>query len=574
MLRDAADPALLLARSAPRGRLVALLVLMLLTSLSEGVGLVMLVPLLAALDTGGGGVSALLPGALGGWLEAVTLPVLLGLFLLLIALRAALLQWRLVRAVQLERGMVAELRGRLLQALLNAEWGVASAMGRGTMTARLHADIDRTGYGIHHLAGMFSVIITGLIALGAACVLSGRVALAMGLCGVLIVVLHARLRRLSVRLGRELTEGQEHFHTRIAETLSGLRLIKLHRRESQEAERAAMIERALASGVIRHQRVSGLGRAALQTGGAMVLVLVVWLAVEHWAVPPLVLLPLVVVFARLLPLLGVLQNHWEGWLFVRPSVSAVMETIAGLEAAAEPADRPGHAEECARPSCAIALQDVVLLYPDRVQAGIDGITCELPVGSLTLLKGPSGAGKSTLADVLSGLAVPQQGAILLDGVPIPATHRRAWRRHVAYMPQHPWLFSATIRENLLWSAPGADAQAISRALQDASADFVLGWPEGLDTRVGDDGRQLSGGERQRIALARCLLLQPALLILDEPASALDPDNAAAVMCAVEHLRGRHTLLVISHGDGFAARADQILHMDAGRLVSIPCSGQS
>ena len=571
-LRAAGGPALLLARQAPPGRVAVLLVLMLLTSLSEGVGLVMLVPLLAALDTGSAAASTFLPGAFGVWLDALPLAGLLGIFVLLIALRSVLLQARLVRGVQLERGLVAQLRGRLLRALLHAEWGVANAMGRGTMMARLHADIDRTGYGIHQLAGLFSVTITGMIALAAAFVLSARVALAIGLCGVVIVLLHAGLRRLSVRLGRELTEGQEKFHDRIGETLSGLRLIKQHRRESAEAGRVAVIEQALAAGVIRHQRLSGLGRAALQTGGALVLALVVWVAVVRWAVPPLVLLPLVAVFARLLPLLGVLQNHWEGWLFVRPSVQAVMDTIATLEASGEPPETPDDAETLGRPVQAIAVLDATLLYPERDQAGIAGVSCVLPVGSLTLLAGPSGAGKSTLADVLAGLAVPQQGAILLDGVPLPAEQRQAWRRHVAYMPQNPWLFSATIRENLLWAAPDADTPAIYRALRDASADFVLGWPEGLDTKVGDDGRQLSGGERQRIALARCLLLEPALLILDEPASALDPENASAVMRAVEKLRGRLTMLVISHDDGFAASADQTLHIVAGRMVAMPLTG--
>lgn len=579
-LLAAFGPAADLLRLVPPLRLALVLALMLLASLSEGVGLVMLVPLLAALDDGAMALPGFFPQGWAEWMAGIPFPALLGGFVLLVALRSLLVQLRMVRVLVMERTLVADLRARLLRALLNARWGAVGSMGRGAVLARLHADVDRVGHGMHQLMGMFSVGITIPIGVGAGFLLSPRVALAIGVCGAGIILLHAGVRRLSVRLGQELNASHERLYSQIGELLSGLRLIKQHGREQQEAGRAMMAERRLNDSLIRHLRLSGGARAILQTGGAAVLALVVWLAVAYWDVSPVVLLPLVAVYVRLLPLMGALQSYWEGWLFVRPSLAAVIETISKLDDAREPmmdegsahgTDGPDRGEldhhPMSLPRKAITLHQVGVSYAGREGVGVSDITCHLPIGTLSLLQGPSGAGKSTLADVLAGLVLPQRGTVQLDGVALGPQQLRIWRRHVAYMPQQSWLFSATIRQNLQWVAPEADDQAICHALKQASAEFVLGWPQGLDSKVGDDGHQLSGGERQRVALARCLLQQPVLIVLDEPTSALDPENAGVVMQAVERLRGGYTILLISHDDVLARPPDQILRLEAGRLIS-------
>ena len=129
------------------------------------------------------------------------------------------------------------------------------------------------------------------------------------------------------------------------------------------------------------------------------------------------------------------------------------------------------------------------------------------------------------------------------------------------------LFHASIRDNLRWSAPDADDAALTAALRDAAAGFVIGLPEGLDTVVGDRGGRLSGGERQRIALARGLLRTPSLLILDEATSALDAESESAVAEAIAGLHGRLTILIIGHRGGLAALADRSLRLENGRIVA-------
>jgi ATP-binding cassette subfamily C protein len=217
-------------------------------------------------------------------------------------------------------------------------------------------------------------------------------------------------------------------------------------------------------------------------------------------------------------------------------------------------------------SHAIALDRVGVTYADRSIPALDNVTLTIPARMTTVIMGQSGAGKSTLADVLMGLVVPDQGVVTVDGVALAGIDRMRWRQSVAYVQQDPFLFHASIRANLLWAKPKAEAAEIDRALTAASASFVHALPEGLETIVGDGGIRLSGGERQRIVLARALLCAPALLILDEATSALDTENELAIRRAIADLHGELTVIVIGHRVAMAQMADQLIVMDDGRAT--------
>jgi ATP-binding cassette subfamily C protein len=180
--------------------------------------------------------------------------------------------------------------------------------------------------------------------------------------------------------------------------------------------------------------------------------------------------------------------------------------------------------------------------------------------------GPSGAGKSSLADVLAGLVEPSSGSLLIDGRPVHGAERRAWRGAVAYVEQDAFLFHDTIRNNLLFVRPDASEAELKAALSTACANFVFAFADGIDTVVGDRGVRLSGGERQSIALARALLMQPALIILDEATSALDQDSEAAILAAVARLRDRMTIVLIGHRPGMLEIADSVVLLETGRIA--------
>ena len=164
-----------------------------------------------------------------------------------------------------------------------------------------------------------------------------------------------------------------------------------------------------------------------------------------------------------------------------------------------------------------------------------------------------------------GLYLPDSGRLSVDEVQINAKNLHAWRRSVAYLPQENFLFHATIRENLYWSNPDASDRELTTALQQAGAGFVTSLPEQLETVVGDAGVRLSGGERQRLALARALLRNPSLLILDEATSSLDRKNEDTILQAIKALHGKFTILLIAHSPYYLPLADQIVSLENGSI---------
>jgi ABC-type multidrug transport system fused ATPase/permease subunit len=216
----------------------------------------------------------------------------------------------------------------------------------------------------------------------------------------------------------------------------------------------------------------------------------------------------------------------------------------------------------------IRFQNVSFAYPSR--SGTDVIReldFEIEENQLAALVGPSGAGKSTLTSLLLRLHDPTEGEIWFDGrrsTDIPLS----WlRRQIALVPQDIFLFGGSIRENIAYGRPGASDGEIREAARKANAlEFIDRFPDSLDTMVGERGTQLSGGQRQRIAIARAVLKDPRILILDEATSSLDSESEALVQDALEKLMKGRTSIVIAHRLATVRKADRILVLDQGRLV--------
>jgi ATP-binding cassette subfamily C protein len=186
---------------------------------------------------------------------------------------------------------------------------------------------------------------------------------------------------------------------------------------------------------------------------------------------------------------------------------------------------------------------------------------------MTAIVGTSGAGKSTLADLIMGLIEPQDGAVLIDDVPLDAERLHAWRGCIGYVAQETFLFNDTVRANLLWAYPGATEDELRTALRLAAADdFVARLPDGMETVLGDRGVRLSGGEQQRLALARALLRKPSVLILDEATSNLDSENERRIQGAIEALHGGITIVAITHRLSTIRNADIIYVLENGRVI--------
>jgi ATP-binding cassette subfamily C protein CydD len=221
----------------------------------------------------------------------------------------------------------------------------------------------------------------------------------------------------------------------------------------------------------------------------------------------------------------------------------------------------------------IRLRSVTVRYPGRPASALHGLDLDVHPAELVAVVGASGAGKTTLGRVLLGLTRPDEGVVLVGGRPLADVDLDRWRSHVAWAPQHPTLVPGTVAENIALGRPGATAAAIEDAARRAAAHpFIERLPQGYATRIGAGGHGLSAGQRQRLGLARALLRDASLLVLDEPTVHLDAVAARRVADTIDELRGSRTIALITHDRVLAARADREVWLDAGRTAGAPARG--
>jgi ABC-type multidrug transport system fused ATPase/permease subunit len=243
------------------------------------------------------------------------------------------------------------------------------------------------------------------------------------------------------------------------------------------------------------------------------------------------------------------------------------ETIFGLME--EPLEMPVERKEVAPVEIGtLAFKNVKFSYPTRSDVEVlRGIDFELPKGQTMALVGRSGSGKSTIASLLMRFYSIDEGAFTANGDQVTDLDLAAWRDELAFVPQDVLLFGGSIRENIAYGNTSASEEQIIEAAKQANAwEFIGGFPEKLDTKVGERGVQLSGGQRQRIAIARALLKDPQLLILDEATSALDSESEHLVQEALDRLMKGRTSVVIAHRLSTIRGAHQILVMNEGQVV--------
>jgi ABC-type transport system involved in cytochrome bd biosynthesis fused ATPase/permease subunit len=215
----------------------------------------------------------------------------------------------------------------------------------------------------------------------------------------------------------------------------------------------------------------------------------------------------------------------------------------------------------------IELEGVTVTYPGRSVPALRGVDLAIPPQGMLALVGATGAGKTTIANVVLGFLTPDAGTVQVDGVPLAAYDPAAWRHRVSWVPQRPHLFHGSIAENIRLARPDADDEAVRAAAAAAGVEvFLRDLPLGAETPVGDDGVRLSGGQRQRIAIARAVLADARLIVLDEATSQLDAASEAVIRDTVRRLARDRAVLVVSHRLALAAAADVVAVVDAGRIV--------
>jgi len=269
---------------------------------------------------------------------------------------------------------------------------------------------------------------------------------------------------------------------------------------------------------------------------------------------------LVVLLVRVLNSTGKLQRAYQKMVSNESAYWSLMRTVRRAEQA-----RESGGSDSARFSWEIRFERVCFSVGEKEI--LRDVSLSVPAGAFITLVGPSGSGKTTVLDLVTGLLQPTAGCVLVDGKPLADCNLEAWRRMIGYVPQETLLLHDSVLNNVTLGDPDLTEADAHSALQAAGAwDFVSAMPEGLHTAVGERGGKLSGGQRQRLCIARALVRRPKLLILDEATSALDRASEAALCDTLAGLRGKITILAVSHQTGLADIADRVIRIEQGVLL--------
>lgn len=345
------------------------------------------------------------------------------------------------------------------------------------------------------------------------------------------------------------------------EILFGIRTVRAFGRESHEEARLAATCRQGHHVQIKRDMLAGLNHPLSEVLAASVMVGLVFLALQA-GFPLSVLVTVAFLLYRLHPQI---QNA-NANLTAIVSLSAPVEAVTDL---LNEHDKP-YLRSGERPfeqlTLGIRFEKVSFAYSEREDA-LGDINLDIEQGKTTALVGRSGAGKSTLVHLLCRFYDPTAGKISADGTALPDWNLATWRERIALVSQDVHIFSSTVRENIAYGRLDAtEAEIIAAATRAHAHEFIVELPEGYDTLVGDRGMRLSGGQRQRLSIARAILRDPDLLILDEATNALDTLSEAHIQAAIEELGRNRTVVVVAHRLSTIERADRIVVLEKGRIV--------
>ena len=456
--------------------------------------------------------------------------------------------------------IVAENRLRLLASLLNARWEYYVSQPSGKLANSIGQQAQGAGSLYTQLCNIISSGVQGVVYVSSAILISWQATVGAVLVGIIMLLALSGLIQKSRAASMRQTELMETFTGRLIDSLNGIKPLKamgaVDRIEPLLSWEIAGLRTVYAQMLFLKKRLTSSQEAIR----VIALAAALYLVVRYLHYPLATLTVVAVLFLRTLDVVRQFQNGWQN-----VAVSEVpyerMRTLT-READVEREYIGGGIVPTLKKG--IEIKNVSFSYKN--EPIFKDLTLSIPAGQFSCILGPSGEGKTTLVDLIIGLLRPQQGKILLDGVPLDEIDRAAWRRSIGYVPQEVFLFHDTLWRNITLGDPGFTAEDVKHALMAAGAwDFVCRLEDGVGTIVGERGGRLSGGQRQRISIARALIRKPKLLILDEATSALDAEIEADIAETLRRLTPEMTILAITHRSSLVRHADVIFRLHNGKM---------
>ncbi len=538
------------------------LLCLLLGGIAEAAGIGSILPVANAMINNGGPTSPL-EIYLRDFLASIGLSPSLEILLFMLAgflvLRSALLFIAATYTGMAGARVTVNLRQRLIKALFNARWSFYSDQSGGSIANELSNNAGRAGDAYSYAALVTSMLFQIAAYVAAAFLINWRVAVAAMVGGLLVSTISGQLVRISRQTGKKITTRVAVFTSEMIDVMHNIKALKSMQRYGPMVARLDQKLRLIKKSLFR----ANIAKAGLTHGSDALIAIVVAISAYlahtfgHTTLPELTVMG--VLFYQLIYSAARLQKNYQAATEIESAYYSVQQMISNAEASQEPHE----GTQIPQIGSGCTFSNVSFSHGNRLI--VENLSFTIPVNKITVLQGPSGAGKTTIIDLLIGFHHPESGTIKIGADDLEMVDVRRWREQIGYVPQELVLFHDTIRANITLSDDTISDEAIKSALISAGAPDLA---QRLDHDVGEMGGKLSGGQRQRISLARALVKNPKILILDEVTSALDPETEAAIVNNIANLNGTYTIIAITHRPAWTAIADKLYKVKAGHISEL------
>lgn len=467
------------------------------------------------------------------------------------------------------QNLVARLRVRLFERLLNLPLGEFAKWRPGELIARFSTDlqmmIDAVSVSVPQLVVALATFVSSFVTM---IYLDWLLTLSLVLVAPIVSFAVSNFQRLITASTHVAQRRIADLTANLSEILQGQRVVKSFGREQFEVERFRTRNEDFFGAYMKLTQFIQTQPLVVSTIMVAAVVSIMWLSVREVLVGRLDT-------GRVFMYWGLLVNLMNPMNRVAAFFGDISKAIVGAGRVFELLDLPVEVRD---PPNAIALPsvrgqidyvDVTFRYGAGEPPALNHINASIAAGEVVALVGPSGAGKTTIVNLVPRFYQPQEGSVRIDGIDVATLRLSDLRRAIAIVPQDVQLFRGSILENIRYGRLEATDDEVRAAARDANVEeYVRSFPEGYATEVGERGTRLSGGERQRIAIARAVLRDPRILILDEATSSLDTHSEAMIEEALDRLLPGRTTLIIAHRLSTVRRANRVLYIEAGRVVEI------
>ena len=531
--------------------------------MAEALGIGSLLPVASAMLGPSDHPPSTFESAIHSWLSALGISASLGnmvaLVLGIMTLRSILLFAAMSYAGITAARVAVLFRRKIIKAVFDARWSFYANQSAGHLATTLGNDATRAGDAYLVFATVTACMVQILAYAVVAAIINWKVAAFGVLCGFAISLLSSRLVQISRRSGKKMAERISIISADVLDMLNNIKALKaMHRYEPLLRHLDEVLDR-----LTKSLNTMSLSRFGLMYANDLLVAFCAgigaYIAHKYAGIPLQQLFVIGILFFQVVNYAAKLQRQVQTAALYHGSYDRVVAVLKNADTESEP--NPGRKQPDI--GSGITFENVTFAHAERTN--LDRISIEIPANGITVLQGASGAGKTTTLDLITGFLTPQVGRVRIGNDDLADLDLQKWRKQIGYVPQELALFHDTILPNVTLYDENLTPAMINEALAlSGVADFLEKLPNGTETDVGELGGKLSGGQRQRISIARALVTQPKLLILDEVTSALDPETEDSIVNNIAELRGRYTIVAITHRPAWTTIADRLYTLKDGR----------